>query len=172
MSTFKHTAPFQVAIVNLDTNKSAEQTGSGDSAAITAQYNPKELGVDKSVSWSPAKHAKGNAPALEFTAGTGRSLSLELTFDGFEEGVDVHTKYVDKLVALTLVKNADGSNDDDKRPPKVMLVWGGGKLPKFIGVVESVSTKYTMFLPDGTPVRATCTVKLKEADAVSFKKGD
>jgi hypothetical protein len=157
----KHTAPFKVAIVNVDDS---------NKEAIVAQYNPKELGIDKSVSWSPAKHAKGNAPALEFTAGTGRSLSMELTFDGFEDKVDVHTKYVDPLVKLTLVKNADGGSDDDKRPPKVMLVWD--KLPNFVGVVESVSTKYTMFLPDGTPVRATCTVKLKEADAVSFKKGD
>ena len=157
-----HNPPFKVAIVNVD---------DGNSTAITAQYNPKELGVDKSVSWSPAKHAKGNAPALEFTAGTGRSLSMELTFDGFEDGTDVHASYVDPLVQLTMVKNPDGSSDDDKRPPKVMLVWGDGKLPNFVGVIESVSTKYTMFLPNGTPVRATCTVKLKEASSASFKAG-
>jgi hypothetical protein len=155
-----HTAPFTVSIVNLE-----------GSDHVDAQYNPKDLGIDKSVTWSPAQHAKGNAPALEFTAGTGRSLSMELTFDGFEDGTDVHATYVDKLVKMTLVKNSAGSGDDDKRPPKVKLVWGVSKLPDFIGVIESVSTKYTMFKSDGTPVRATCTVKLKEASSVSFKKG-
>jgi len=28
-----------------------------------------------------------------------------------------------------------------------------------------------MSLPDGTPVRATCTVQVKEANSLSFKKG-
>jgi hypothetical protein len=158
-----HTAPFKVSLVNVDVSESTD--------VIVAQYNPKEVSIDKAVTWSPAQHAKGNAPALEFTAGTGRSLSIELTFDGFEDGTDVHKTYVDPLVSLTLVKNPDGSKDDDKRPPKVMLVWGEKKLPKFVGVIESVNTKYTMFKADGTPVRATCTVKMKEADAVSFKKG-
>jgi len=46
-----------------------------------------------------------------------------------------------------------------------------GTLPDFEGVLESVSTKYTMFLPNGTPVRATCSCKFKEASRLSFKKG-
>jgi len=153
--------PFKVSFVNLDVSKTTD--------VIVAQYNPKEIGIDKSVTWSPAQHAKGNAPALEFTAGTGRSLSIELTFDGFEDGTDVDKEYVQKLVQLTLVKDPDGSKDDDKRPPKVMLVWNN-KLPSFIGVVESVSTKYTMFKPNGTPVRATCQVKVKEATNVARAK--
>ena len=30
-------------------------------------------------------------------------------------------------------------------------------------VIESLSTKYSMFSSEGEPLRATCTVKLKEA---------
>jgi hypothetical protein len=37
-------------------------------------------------------------------------------------------------------------------------------------VIESLEIKYTMFLPNGTPVRATCSVKLKEASRASFKR--
>ena len=44
-----------------------------------------------------------------------------------------------------------------------MVVWGDD-MQKFIGVVESVSTKYTMFMPGGRPVRATASVKLIEAE--------
>jgi hypothetical protein len=69
-----------------------------------------------------------------------------------------------------MVRNPDGS-EEEKRPPKVGVKWANGQLPEFLGVVESVGTKYTMFLPDGTPCRATVNIKLKEASSLSFKKG-
>jgi len=36
-------------------------------------------------------------------------------------------------------------------------------------VIESLSTNYTMFLPDGTPVRATCRVMVREASHLAVK---
>jgi hypothetical protein len=138
----------------------------GPSLDVTAQYNPKELSVDKSVPWQKHKDSKADQPNLEFTGADGRSLGLELTFDGFEDGTNVHTTYVDKLVKMGMTMPSG-----EKRPPKVKVTWNSSALPDFIGVIESVSTKYTMFLADGTPVRATCTLKLKEADKLSIKKG-
>jgi hypothetical protein len=49
-----------------------------------------------------------------------------------------------------------------------VVSWGGA-LPKFECVIESLSTKYTMFSSEGMLLRATCTVKLKEAHAVDKK---
>jgi len=43
-------------------------------------------------------------------------------------------------------------------------------VPNFNCVIESISTKYTMFSSEGAPLRATCTVKLKEADVVARAK--
>jgi hypothetical protein len=40
-------------------------------------------------------------------------------------------------------------------------------VPTFKCVIESLSVKYTMFSDQGVPLRATCTVKLKEADTVT-----
>ena len=68
---------------------------------LTAQYNPKEIGLDKSVPWQKGKNSKANTPDLEFTSADGRSLSVELFFDTFEEGTNVRYKYVTKLEALT-----------------------------------------------------------------------
>ena len=48
-------------------------------------------------------------------------------------------------------------------------MWGE-VLDGFKCVIESLTTKYTMFSDTGAPLRATCTVKLKEADVVSGKK--
>ena len=136
---------------------------------LVAQYNPKEIGLDKSVPWQKGKNSKANTPDLEFTSADGRSLSVELFFDTFEEQTDVHAKYVAKLLKLAEVMDENGS-EEKKRPTRVKVKWGS--LPEFQGVLESISTKYTMFLPNGTAVRATCSCKFKEASRLSFKKGE
>jgi hypothetical protein len=50
-----------------------------------------------------------------------------------------------------------------------MVAWGG--LPAFEGVIESVSVKYTLFFPSGTPARATVSVRVKQADRL-LNKGE
>jgi hypothetical protein len=96
-------------------------------------------------------------------------MSFELVFDTYEAGTNVHTGFVENLLTLALVQDPNGA-EDKKRPPKVAVKWAGGKLPEFQGVIESVSTKYTMFLPDGTPVRASCLVTVREASHLAVKK--
>lgn len=135
---------------------------------FTAQHNPEEIRVEKSVPWSKSKTSSGDQPELQFTSAEGRSMSFELTFDSLEANSDVHAAYVSKLLALTMVMDPTGP-EDKKRPSRVRVQWGAGGWG-FDGVIESVDVKYTMFLPNGTPVRATCTVKLQEASRASFKK--
>ena len=55
-------------------------------------------------------------------------------------------------------KNASKTDKQKFRPPVILFIWG-----RFIfkGVIESLSQKYTMFLSDGTPVRAECAIKLR-----------
>jgi hypothetical protein len=50
-----------------------------------------------------------------------------------------------------------------------MVIWGGKKFLDFKGVITNLAVKYTMFLPDGTPVRATATVSLQAAAKVKAK---
>ncbi|MCG8422572.1 MAG: phage tail protein [Proteobacteria bacterium] len=150
--------PEKCTIVTLD----------GPKVEVTAQYNPKEVSIDKSVPWNKHKNPKGDIPMLEFTNAENRTLSLELFFDTYEEGSNVWAK-VKKLHEMTLI-NPSASKEEDKHPPRVLVAWGGG-FPKFRGVIESLGYKYTMFLPNGTPVRATCTLKIKEVDEVQLKQG-
>lgn len=134
---------------------------------VIAQYNPKEIQVDKSATWAQSTTSSGNSPEMQFTSTNARSLTLELFFDTYEtagpdgKAYDVHEEYIAKLQRLLMVINPDG-DEWERRPPRVMVLWGDD-LPRFIGVVESVSAKYTMFLPGGRPVRATASVKLTEA---------
>lgn len=155
-----------------------------DGTEVTAQYNPKELQIDKPVGWevkqdtgtSNKKEDKGKKNQginMQFTGAKGRTLSVELLFDGYEEeagdgfSVDVSAE-IGKLEHLASVRNPGVKKEDDKRPHWCVADWGG-TLRAFRCVIESLSTKYTMFDDQGNPLRATCTVKLMEADSVSTK---
>ena len=137
--------------------------------AVTAMFNPGELRIDHSVPWRPQASSQGDQPALEFSSAISRVLTFELLFDGSTTGTNVHAAFLADLFKLALVRDATGPGDS-KRPPRVSVRWGAGKLPEFEGVIESLSTRYVMFLPDGTPVKATCQVTVREADRVSVTK--
>jgi hypothetical protein len=50
-------------------------------------------------------------------------------------------------------------------PPITKFVWGDFS---FVAIVESVKVTYTMFRPDGTPVRAKAKVKMKQIEEETF----
>jgi hypothetical protein len=154
---------------------------------VPAQYNPKELEISQAVPWKKPDAANqtgtqkgsgaaaGDDPiALEFTGAEGRTMTVELLFDGYEEGgggriVDVAGQ-VALLEQLARVRNPKSADENLRRPHQCMVSWGAA-LPSFQCVIESLTTKYTMFSSEGAPLRATCTVKLKEAHAVGKKAG-
>ena len=143
--------------------------------SVEAQYNPKELEVVKPVPWT--KHNMANKSEgekadgkihLEFTGAESRTMSVELLFDGFEKKQSI-AGHVSALEQMASVIDSEGSDEDKRRPHHCVVSWGDRGLPSFKCVIENLSTKYTMFSTDGTPLRATCTVKLKEADVLSTK---
>ena len=152
---------------------------------VSADYNPKELQVDKSMPWEKhsytnkngdtAKNDRGNLH-LEFTGAEGRTMSIELMFDAYETGTTFAGATVAASVAalekLTSVIDPKSPDENKRRPPLCVVAWGEQGLPRFTCVIESLSTKYTMFSSDGTPLRATCTLKLKEADTLSTKDAE
>lgn len=147
-----------------------------DSTTVSAQYNPKELQVDQNVPWKKPEAATktgsqssgsggGNPLEVEFTGAEGRSMTIEMLFDGYEGGgrsVNV-TAEVAKLTKLATVIDPESKDPKKRRPHHCVISWGARGLPKFECVIESLSTKYSMFSSEGEPLRATCTVKLKEA---------
>lgn len=159
--------------------------GSIDDPAIfvEAQFNPKELEIARSVPWQKATdtnkaNGRGGSGAgagaqgiqLEFNGAEGRSLSLELLFDDYEAPAPGRvTAAVQALEKMASVREPGSNKEEMKRPHRCLAVWGTA-LPPFKCVIESLSTKYTMFNAAGVPLRATCTVKLKEADAVKVAK--
>ena len=80
-----------------------------------------------------------------------------MLFDCYESGESLQDKYISQLELMT--KRDEGVG----RPPKVLFQWSGFK---FYGAIESVSINYTMFKDDGTAVRATVNIKMKEAETL------
>ena len=144
--------------------------GLDNGATFVAQTNPKEIAIDKAVPWTRAPTSTGDQPELQFRQATGRTMTFTLEFDTSADGTDVHGAYVSQLAALAMVMDPGASAPEQrKRPTRVKVTAGAGAIA-FEGVIASIETRYTQFLPDGTPVRATCEVTLKEASRASFVK--
>jgi hypothetical protein len=121
---------------------------------LTVLFNPKEYSIQKSVQWEPHKAPGLDLPEQQFTSGNPAVLTVELFFDTYETKDDVKAKYTDALLKLATV------DETIHRPPLVMFQWGS---QKFKGVIESLSLRYTMFLPSGKPCRAVANLSIKEA---------
>jgi nucleoid-associated protein YgaU len=143
------------------------------SRCIKAMFNPSRLTFSRTVRWGEQPAAKRDNPELQFTGADPSSLSIDLFFDTYDSPELTKTsvrQHTEKLRQLTLV---DGGLH---RPPICRLHWGG-QGPFFQGVLVQIETQYTMFMEDGTPVRAInrCSFKqwkynnddLKEQDLLS-----
>ena len=118
-------------------------------------FNPTELKLDKSANWAKVPTAGRDTARSAFTHGDPYSLSLELFFDTYESGEDVRD-YTAEVVQLVTVQG------DLHRPPRCKMSWGSNDFGGLQWALQSLNQRYTLFLPDGTPVRATLGCSFKE----------
>jgi hypothetical protein len=133
--------------------------GSQKGKIIEILYYPSEYTMEKSNEFSEVNIPGLETPYIQYSKGKSGSISLEVFYDTYEEGKDVR-KYSAKLFDLIKI------DPDLHAPPTLSFLWGMPSDEPFTCVLEKVSAKYTMFLSDGTPVRARLNITLKE-----FKKG-
>ena len=131
----------KAVITNMDTNDDIE-----------VLFNPKEYVIEKKTPWSEINVFGLDSPPVQFTMGERKRLSMELFFDTSEEKTDVR-EYTSKLEELQLV------NAQEHRPPILRFSWGS---LSFDCVLEDSVQRYTLFVNDGTPLRAICKVVFKE----------
>lgn len=135
---------------------------------IAFQFNPNELTVKKSAQWKsePARGAKKAAPP-QFQGPDPGKLTVEMFFDATDTMNDSVVKAVKSLFeCCTPTDKSLGKNVPV--PPLVVFHWGA--LDFFPSFITSVTAKYTLFTPEGTPVRATCTVDLQEMPTTTPKQ--
>ena len=159
---------------------------------VVAQYNPTEITFEKGVQIAEVAIPGIDAPILQFVRGQSETVSLELFFDTTEFGtagpgltpVTVRTDAFFQLIKIDPKTHA---------PPILRVTWGESQLPGwqfsdqwasqsrtgFQCVVESVQQQFTLFSPEGLPLRAKLSVKLREyrtldqqLDAIKFESPD
>jgi hypothetical protein len=119
---------------------------------FSVPFNPTNYSLAKSNQIAEAAIPGLNAPILQYVHGNTRTLDMELFFDTYEKGSSVVSE-TDKIYNLLLI------DPSTHAPPICRVSWG-----KFVftAVVDHVNGKFTLFLSDGTPVRATLNVTFKE----------
>lgn len=98
-------------------------------------------------------------------------MMVEFLFDGYEEGVSIAPK-VQLLELMSSVRDPESDDSQKRRPHHCVVTWGaprGGMRP-FRCVIQSLTTKYTMWDRLGQALRATCTLGLKEAERMSHHR--
>jgi Contractile injection system tube protein/LysM domain len=120
--------------------------------SFSVLFNPTQYAVAKSNTIAEAAIPGLGAPILQYVHGNVRTLTMDLFLDTYEEGRDVSpdTKNIYNLLEIEPTTHA---------PPICDIRWG---VFQFTGVLDHVSGQFTLFLSDGTPVRATLSVVFKE----------
>ncbi len=134
-----------------------------DGEEIEFMFNPTQLSFTRNPSYNKSKGARNKKghPKTSFASPDSYSLSLSnILIDTYEQEINVLT-YVEKFKKA--VGFTEGGKDKEKRPPRYIFSWGAEVYFKSC-VVKSLTYKLTMFLADGTPVRAILTLKIQEAD--------
>lgn len=144
--------PVKATITNLDTNESIE-----------CLFNPTEYTFYKTNNWTMARQRGANVPQLEFGGGNPAELKMQLVFDTYESGEDVRTRYTNALWELARV-NRQRQDPRTRRstPPRCEFRWG--TMWSFRAVVAEIRQQFTLFLPNGTPVRAVVDVTFRQVE--------
>jgi hypothetical protein len=77
---------------------------------------------------------------------------------------------VDKLEKLSSPREPESPSEAMRRPHRCVVVWGERGMPALRCVIEALAVKYVMFADDGRPLRAVCTVKMREIDIARMWK--
>lgn len=129
---------------------------SGD-VTIPVLFNPNEYEITAGNKFNWQEIPGLSQPIAQFASGSDTTLSLTLFFDTYEQGTDVRT-YTKKITSLLDV------DKDLHAPPLCRFVWGS---LDFKGVLTSVTSKFTMFLDTGEPVRASLNCSFRLAQSVT-----
>lgn len=125
---------------------------------IPFRFNPTEYQLAKTNTFAELPIPGLASPPIQYVRGGSEKLTLDLIVDTSDSLKDVRKEYTNALRGLMGIEN------EIHAPPIVKLVW---TQEVFTGVMESLTITYTLFSTKGVPLRAKCSVGLKEFSTVS-----
>ncbi|HBE16994.1 MAG TPA: hypothetical protein DEG17_27355 [Cyanobacteria bacterium UBA11149] len=129
---------------------------------IEFMFNPNQLAFSRSMSLEQSEGARTEQGLNKTSFKHPNPYSLKISgipIDTYETGESAMS-HVNKFKKA--VEFADKGEGQKKRPPIYLFTWGQEKY--ICCFVKTLSYKLTMFLPNGTPVRATVDLDLEEID--------
>jgi nucleoid-associated protein YgaU len=159
----------------------------GRKGSFEALFNPNEISLSRTLQWEQQRRTpRGGAgfvqPWAEFRYVEAETFSIELFFDTYESRAGM--SFAATLVPVTPFQERDATDvrhhtqrlaylaevhEELHRPPICELKWG--KFDIFTGVLTSLEQRFTLFLEDGTPVRAMVTCRFVESLPPSRGRG-
>lgn len=120
-------------------------------------FNPNEYNIETSNQYSWQSIPGLSQPIAQFVSGEASTLNMDLFCDTTETGEDVrvHTREIVSLLDI---------DKDLHAPPLCTFMWGS---LNFKGLIEKVSQRFTMFSPEGIPIRATLSVSFKAVQTMT-----
>jgi hypothetical protein len=145
----------------------------GEEDFFEVQFNPTEFSLDKGAQIAEIAIPGLDSPLLQFVRGQSEKMTVELFFDTTEYGTGTGatsvTTLTDRVYELVKIEPAGHA------PPICSFMWnskfpgdgvsahaGNQKRSEFQCVVESIKQKFTLFSPEGVPLRANLTLSLRE----------
>lgn len=135
---------------------------------IEVLFNPAEYSLEKGNTYQATPLPGLATPVTQWVTGNADVLTMDLFFDTYttssrhpqvqqREDVRNYTRRISRLMDV---------DSELHSPPIVQFVWGAPmgnpENLQFTGTLEKVGQKFTYFLDDGTPVRVTLNITLKE----------
>lgn len=125
---------------------------------IETVLNPKDLKIGGSSKWNDNPQ-KGNSDHSEYLGAERRQLSFELVLDAVEWlHPDQLRDHVDTLFAC-LAPREESKRNKSPAPSFLRLIWGP---LNFTGTLQKLDVTYTMFDREGVPLRARCSLSVRE----------
>jgi nucleoid-associated protein YgaU len=130
---------------------------------IPVQFNPEEYTLNREINYAQAAIPGLSAPILQFVHGNMQTLQMELFLDSYEQhkvgSKTVNSAQSDVRILVKAVTDLMSIDPSTHAPPVLLFTWGS---LAFTCVLANCSQRFTMFLPEGIPVRARLTVTFNE----------
>jgi hypothetical protein len=138
-------------------------------ASLPCWFNPSQYAISKSNQWHATPIVGASLPSIQFGGGLARELTLELLFDATDTASGDVRSVTDQLFLMMEVTEQASGAGHAGRPPTVTFTWG--PTVTFKAVARRLDVNYTLFRPDGTPLRALCALMLVQVEKADSRSG-
>lgn len=138
-------------------------------APLPCWFNPRGYAISKANRWHATPVVGASLPSVQFGGGLARELAVELLFDASDTASADVRGVTDQLFLMMEVTEQAAGAGNAGRPPTVTFTWG--PTVTFKAVASRLDVHYTLFRPDGTPIRAICGLTLVQVEKADSRSG-